>query len=102
VADRAKRYALLSRYDQLYKSKFGNVPTYNKWSEQWAADALVDSYGLDFCYDLLSYYFDVAQNPDWKYFSNYAQEISNGRARSLEDMQERKQRRELARKWLSE
>lgn len=60
--------ALLSRFDKHYQFKYEVKPVYNKWAEQWAADALVDSYGLTFCYDLLDYYFDVAQKPDWKYF----------------------------------
>jgi hypothetical protein len=102
MAERADRFALLSRFDSLYKKRYKAVPQYNKWSEQWAADALVESYGLKFCYDLVEYYFEVAQTPTWKYFSNYAHEISEKREQYIKDLEERKQRREMAKRWLSE
>lgn len=102
MAERKDRMALLSRFDKHYQFKYEVKPVYNKWAEQWAADALVDSYGLTFCYDLLDYYFDVAQKPDWKYFSNFAQEIIDGRARYEQDKIDRAERRKMAKEWLSE
>jgi hypothetical protein len=94
--------ALLSRFNKYYQNKYNVKPTYNLWAEQWAADALVESYGLDTCYDLLEYYFESAQRPDWKYFSNFAHDIVTAKKNYESDIQERKKRRELAKKWLNE
>jgi len=102
MAERADRLALLGRFDKFYKQRYKTVPTYNKWAEQWAADALIESYGIKFCYDLIEYYFDVAQTPTWKYFSNNAHDIYEKREQYLKDTEERKQRRQEAKKWLSE
>jgi hypothetical protein len=102
MADRKDRFALLSRYSKLHTAKYLGKPQINLNVEQWAADALVESYGLQECYDLLQYYFDVAQAPSWKYFANYAHDIVERRALNNQDLLERKQRRELAKKWLSE
>ena len=102
MADRQARMALLSRFDKHYQFKYNEKPTYNKWAEQWAADALVDSYGLQECYALLEYYFDAAEKPDWKYFSNFASEIVRARDLKQQDDKERAERRRMAKAWLSE
>ena len=102
MAERADRLALLGKFDKCYKQRYKVVPQYNKWSEQWAADALIESYGLKFCYDLVEYYFDVAQTPTWKYFSNNAHDIYEKREQYIKDIEDRKQRRQEAKKWLSE
>jgi hypothetical protein len=102
MAERKDRMALLSRYSKLHTQRFEQKPTLNLNVEQWAADALIESYGMPACYDLLEYYFSVAQNPTWKYFANYAHDIIDKQEQHKIDAQERKQRREMARKWLSE
>lgn len=102
MAERKDRMALLSRYSKLHTQKYEVKPLLNLNVEQWAADALIESYTLQYCYDLLQYYFDVAQKPTWKYFVNYAHEIINKRDLYEQDQLERLQRREAAKKWLSE
>ena len=102
MADRKERFALLSRYSKLHALKFEARPQINLNVEQWAADALVESYGLQYCYDLLDYYFEVAQNPTWKYFANYAQDLVSKREMYKQDLIDRQQRRAAAKKWLSE
>ena len=102
MADRKERFALLSRYSKLHAARYEARPQLNLNVEQWAADAIVDSYGLQESYDLLAYYFDVAQNPNWKYFANYAHDLVERREQYNQDKLERQQRRELAKKWLSE
>lgn len=102
MADRKDRFALLSRYSKLHTARYEAKPQINLNVEQWAADALVESYGLQECYDLLQYYFDVAQAPNWKYFANYAHDIVERRQLNNQDLLEREQRRQLAKKWLSE
>ncbi len=102
MAERKDRMALLSRYSKLHTAKYGQKPQININVEQWAADALIESYSLQNCYDLLQYYFDVAQTPAWKYFANYAHEIIEKREQYEQDKLERAQRRLAAKKWLSE
>ncbi len=102
MADRKDRMALLSRFNKHYQFKYNVKPTYNLWAEQWAADALIESYGLSTCYELLEYYFESAQKPDWKYFSNFAHEIVLAKQNYESDKTEREQRRQLAKKWLNE
>jgi hypothetical protein len=102
VAERKDRFALLSRYSKLHTARYLEKPNINLNVEQWAADALIESYGIQGCYDLLQYYFDVARDPTWKYFANYAQEIINRKQQYEQDLQERQERRQQAKKWLSE
>lgn len=102
MAERKDRMALLSRYSKLHTARFEEKPQLNLNVEQWAADALIESYGIHFCYDLLQYYFDIAQNPTWKYFANYAHEIIEKQKQLQKDIDERAERRKLAKAWLNE
>lgn len=102
MADRKDRFALLSRYSKLHTARYLEKPQINLNVEQWAADALIESYGIQETYDLLHYYFDVARDPNWKYFANYAQDIISRKKQYEQDELERKQRRQQAKKWLSE
>ena len=102
MAERKDRMALLSRYNKLHLQRYEQKSNLNLNVEQWAADALVESYGLKDCYDILDYYFTVAQNPNWNFFAYNAQEILNGRINTEQDLKDREERRKLARKWLSE
>ena len=102
MAERKDRMALLSRYSKLHTAKYEQKPSLNLNVEQWASDALVESYGISQCYDLLEYYFSVAQEPSWNYFAYNAEKILNGKKDYLSDLKEREERWVLARKWLSE
>jgi hypothetical protein len=102
MAERKDRMALLSRYSKFHTIKYEQKPNLNLNVEQWASDALIESYGIHDCYDLLEYYFDVSPSPSWKYFANYADKIIDAREQYKRDLIERKQRREKAREWLSE
>jgi hypothetical protein len=94
--------ALLSRYSKLHTAKYEEKPLLNLNVEQWAADALIESYTLPFCYDLLDYYFETAEKPAWKYFANYAEKIIDARTDYKRDLEERAERRKLAQAWLNE
>ena len=102
MAERKDRMALLSRYSKLHTQRYEQKPSLNLNVEQWAADALIQSYTLPGCYDLLEYYFEVSTNPSWKYFANYADAILDRRSQNETDLRERVERRKMARKWLSE
>ena len=102
MADRKDRMALLSRYSKLHTARYEEKPSLNLNVEQWAADALIESYGMPECYELLQYYFDVSPSPNWKYFANYADHIVYKRKQLQEDLEERKERRAKAKEWLNE
>jgi hypothetical protein len=94
--------ALLSRYNKLYLHRYEQKSNLNLNVEQWASDALVESYGLPDCYNLLDYYFSIAQDPTWNYFAYNAEKILNGKLDKEQDDKERIERRAKAREWLSE
>jgi hypothetical protein len=102
MAERKDRMALLSRYSKLHTARYEQKPSLNLNVEQWAADALIESYGIPACYDLLQYYFDTSPSPTWKYFANYAENIISTKAQIEQDLKEREERRQMARKWLNE
>jgi hypothetical protein len=102
MAERKDRMALLSRYSKLHTARYEQKPSLNLNVEQWSSDALVESYGISECYDLLEYYFSIAQEPSWNYFAYNAEKIINGKLESKKDIEERSERRKLARRWLSE
>ena len=102
MAERKDRLALLSRYSKLHTAKYEQKPSLNLNVEQWAADSLVESYGIGVCYDLLDYYFNISISPSWSYFAYNAEKILQGKIESEQDNYERQERRKLARRWLSE
>jgi hypothetical protein len=102
VAQRKDRMALLSRYSKLHTIKYEEKPSLNLNVEQWAADALIESYGMSMCYDLLDYYFSVSQMPNWNYFAYNAEKIMQSKLDIIKDQLERMERRKKAKEWLSE
>lgn len=102
MADRKDRMALLSRYNKLYLKRYEQKSNINLNVEQWSSDALVESYGLPACYELLDYYFNIADGPTWNFFAYNAEKILNGKLDKEQDEQERMDRRAKAKEWLSE
>ena len=102
MAERKDRMALLSRYNKLYLQRYEQKSNINLNVEQWASDALVESYGLSDCYNLLDYYFSIAQDPTWNFFAYNAEKILNGKIDKQKDDEERIERRAKAKEWLSE
>jgi hypothetical protein len=94
--------ALLSRYNKLYLQRYEKKSNINLNVEQWASDALVESYGISACYELLEYYFSIAQDPTWNFFAYNAEKILNGKLDKEQDDKERIERRARAKEWLSE
>ena len=102
MAERKDRMALLSRFNKLYTQRYERKSNMNLNVEQWAADGLVESYGISECYDLLDYYFSIAQDPTWNYFAYNAEKIFNGKLEVQEDIKQRAELRKKAKEWLSE
>ncbi len=102
MAERKDRMALLSRYNKLYLQRYEKKSNINLNVEQWSSDALVESYGISACYDLLEYYFSIAQDPTWNFFAYNAEKILNGKLDKEQDDKERIERRARAKEWLGE
>ena len=102
MAERKDRMALLSRYSKYHTARYESKPSLNLNVEQWASDALIESYGIGSCYDLLEYYFSVAQSPSWNYFAYNTEKILQARLDKEQDSKERAERRRMAKEWLSE
>jgi hypothetical protein len=100
MAERKDRMALLSRYSKLHTAKYEEKPSLNLNVEQWASDALIESYTLQGCYDLLEYYFKVSSSPTWNYFSYNAEKILQAQKDKMQDDADRVERRRMAKEWL--
>jgi hypothetical protein len=102
MPDRKDRMSLLSRYNKLHLQRYETKSNLNLNVEQWAADALIESYGIQQCYDLLSYYFEISKNPSWNNFAYHASDLLRGKMAIEQDLKERKERREKAKEWLND
>ncbi len=102
MAERKDRMALLSRYSKHHTAKYEKKPSLNLNVEQWASDALIESYGIGQCYDILEYYFNVSLSPSWNYFAYNAEKILQAKLDKDQDNKERAERRIMAKEWLSE
>jgi hypothetical protein len=102
MAERKDQMALLSKFDKHYQFKYDARPNLNRWAEAWAADAIIDSYGLQTCYEMLDYYFEVHPAPSWKNFAGSMSNLIDAKARIDSDSKERIERRRKAKEWLSE
>lgn len=102
MADRKLRMALLSRYSKLHTQRYEEKASLNLNVEQWAADMLVESYGLPECYDMLEYYFEASPSPSWKNFAHNAEKVLAAMKQLELDKKERALMRERARVWLND
>jgi CRISPR/Cas system-associated endonuclease Cas3-HD len=102
VADRKDRFILIGYFEKLYRDKFGEKPVINKYNEQWAADALLESFGREDCEMAMRYYFHVNHVPSWKSYANNVDRLLNSIAMQQQDKESRKEMREKAREWLND
>ena len=102
MADRKDRMALLGVYSHQHLKKYGQKPLINLNSEQWQADAIIESYGLPLAQKIIYYYFEVAQNPSWTFFAYNVDKLLQAMQDKEKDLRERIERREMAKRWLSE
>jgi hypothetical protein len=102
MAARKDRMALLGTYSSQHLKKYGAKPILNLNTEQWAADAVIESFGLDLSMRLVYYYFEVAQIHSWTFYAYNAEKLLKAMDDKAKDDKERAERREMARRWLSE
>ena len=102
MADRKERFAVLSRFEKHWK--INNFPdlNINKYNEQWAADALLESFDVGEIYDAMEYYFSINPKPTWKGFANNVDRLIQSKKDKQEDDRLRAERRAMAKEWLNE
>lgn len=100
MVERKFRHALISRYQKLSK-QYGKNEVINYNTEQWASDALIESYGIEVCYEMLEYYFSVSETPSWRWFANNADKIYKNLIARKDDDRIRELLRKQAREWLN-
>lgn len=102
MADRKERFAVLSRFEKHWKVNGFPPLQINKYNEQWAADALLESFPIGEIYDAMTYYFMINPRPTWKGFANNVDRLLQSKAAKEEDDRMRAERRAMAKEWLSE
>jgi hypothetical protein len=102
MAERKDRMALLGTYSSQHLKRYGAKPVLNLNTEQWAADAIIESFGLDLAMKLVYYYFEVAQTHSWTFYAYNAEKLLQAMDEKAKDERERAERREMAKRWLSE
>lgn len=99
MADRTVRFMVLSRFEKACKDAGFPKPTLNKNKEQWAADALLESYRLDEIQSAMEYYMQVTQNPRWGWFANNIDRLLDAMEEARKDAEFRAEMREKAKAW---
>jgi hypothetical protein len=102
MADRKDRFALISKFEQYCKNNNVPLQTINKYNEQWAADALLESFTFDQLNQAMKYYFSINKRPTWKGFANNADRLLQSMRSKNQDDEFRAEMRNKAKEWLSE
>ena len=73
MANSKEPYILLSVYQNLYKNKYGKMPSLNRYREKWAMQDVIDSIGFDRAKELIEYYFTTGKSghPIQFFFFNF-------------------------------
>jgi hypothetical protein len=102
MADRKDRFALISKFEQFCRNNNVPVPTLNKYNEQWAADALLESFSFNELKNAMQYYFSINVRPTWKGFANNADKLLQSMQAKKDDEEFRAEMRRKAKEWLNE
>lgn len=102
MADRKDRFAIISKFEQHCRKSNVAVPQINKYNEQWASDALLESFPYQDILDAMEYYFQINRRPTWKGFANNADRLLQSMRLKKEDEEFRAEMRRKAKEWLNE
>jgi len=101
MAERKHRFAVLSKFEAYWKEKRSSELQINKYKEQWAADALLESFSMEKICEAMEYYFSINSSPSWKGFANNIERLIQSKTEKEEDERLRAERRVQAKEWLS-
>lgn len=100
MADKKQRYEVINYFKKLAKQNNRKLLPINIHSQQWAADAMIESYGYDEIIGLVDYYFAISASPDWSWFAYNSDKLLQSKLTEEEDRKLRQRLRVGARKWL--
>lgn len=102
MANRKDCFALLSRFESKSK-KLGITVPINRYAEQWAADALLDSFEKELIHEVMDYYFEIKkEKARWTVFARQFSRLLDAKNERDRDEKERFERRERLREILNE
>lgn len=99
MADKKYRFAILTKFKKLLSER-GISSDINIYAQQWAADAMIDSYGYDETIDAIEYYFSISSSPDWTWFVYNSEKVIQSKKAEEQDKIIRKKLRDKAKEWL--
>jgi hypothetical protein len=102
MADRTVRFMIISRFEKACKDHGHQKPTLNKNKEQWAADALLESYRIDEIQEAMDHYLAINERPSWNRFVHNVDGILAAIDSKKQDDIFRAEMREKGRAWLGE
>ena len=93
----------MTNYQNLYKERYGKMPTLNKFREKWAMQDVIDSVGFQKANDLLHYYFSLEKtgHPLQFFYYNF-DKMENARIELQKDIETRRLLRESTKKMVEE
>ena len=101
MADRKIRFMVISKFEKACKDHGISKPPLNKNKEQWAADAILESFRLDEIDEAMAYYFKINQRPTWPWFVNNVDKLLLAIDVKKQDEEFRAGQREKAKQWLT-
>lgn len=101
MADRKERFALVSLFERHCKMNDVTKPVLNKNKEQWAADALLESFTFDELSAAMGYYFKINPRPTWSWYSNNVEKIIAAEEAEKQDKEFRAEMRKKAKEWMN-
>lgn len=81
--------ALMTKFIQLYTDKYGQAPRFNRHTEKWGFDYMLDDLGVE-SLAVLEYYFTLKRNHTSQDFLRNYHEISVWRREDEEDTANRR------------
>lgn len=102
MSDRKNRFALINEFEKRLKMQGIASQPMNKYNEQWAADALLESFSYDDIIKSMNYYFSIPLHQTWKGFANNVDKLLESMRIKEEDDRLRAERRKMAKEWLNE
>lgn len=102
MSDRKNRFALINEFEKRLRMEGIAPPPLNKYNEQWAADALLESFEYSDIIKSMNYYFTINTKPTWKSFANNVDKLIEAMRLKEEDNRLRAERRKMAKEWLND
>lgn len=103
MVDRKAKFAILSYFQKAYaQATGGETLTINKYSAQWDADALIESYEVEPLKKMIDRYFKYSDHPSWKGFCRDSQKVWEAQAIEALDQAERKISKQRVKEWLKD